>query len=157
MKKYLAILILFNSIFSASAQDTEGLRGSISSNEVNVRVGPGTEYPISWVYKQKNWPIEAIAKHQGWYKIRDIDGEEGWVYQRFFSKKRYSIIKNKNKELVNMYKKRDGKVVLFKFEPGALVLVKTCELDICRVSHNRTKGWMQRKYLVNTTNIPTED
>lgn len=144
-------------IFSASAQDTEGLYGSISSNEVNVRVGPGTQYPISWVYKQKHWPVEAVAKHQGWYKIRDIDGEEGWIYQRFFSKARYGIIKNKNKQPVNMYKKRDGKKTLFKFEPGALVRLRACELDICKVSYGRTKGWIQRKYIINTIGIPAED
>lgn len=144
-------------IFSANAQDSEGLYGSIASNEVNVRVGPGTQYPISWVYKQKHWPIEAVAKHQGWYKVRDIDGEEGWIYSRFFSKKRYAIIENKNKSPVKMYKKRDGKKVVLLFEPGALIRINSCELDICRVSHGKTKGWMLKKHLHNTVAIGSEN
>lgn len=157
MKKSLLTLVFLSMIFSASAQDTEGLYGSISASEVNVRVGPGTQYPISWVYKQKNWPIEAVAKHQGWYKIRDIDGEEGWIYQSFFSKSRYGIINNKEQQPVNMYKKRDGKKVILKFEPGSLVKIKSCELDICSVSHGKIKGWMQRKYIINTIGIKAED
>ena len=158
MKK--SIIIFFTAlIFSANvqAQDIEGLYGSIGSNEVNVRVGPGTQYPISWVYKQKHWPVEAVAKHQGWYKIRDLDGEEGWIYGRFFSKARYGIIYNETKELVNMYKKRDGKKVILQFETGALVRLRSCELDICLVSHGRTKGWMQRKYITNTVGMIQTD
>lgn len=154
MKKILLIsLLFFNLSFSALAQESESFYGSISSNTVNVRVGPGTQYPISWVYKQKHWPVEAVAKHQGWYKIRDIDGEEGWIYQRFFSKARYGIINNENKEVVNMYKKRDGKTAVVKFETGAIIKILSCELDICRVSHGRKKGWLQRKYILNTKGI----
>ena len=159
MKKSFLIFLISFMIFSNNAftQDTEGLYGSIASNEVNVRVGPGTQYPISWVYKQRNWPVEAVAKHQGWYKIRDIDGEEGWIYQRFFSKKRFGILHNKNKQIVNMYKKRDGKKIILKFEPGSLVRLLACELDICKVSYGKTKGWIQRKYIYNTVGIPAED
>jgi SH3-like domain-containing protein len=158
-KSFFAILFSLM-IFSnhVSAQDTEGLFGSIASNEVNVRVGPGTQYPISWVYKQKNWPVEAVAKHQGWYKIRDVDGEEGWIYGRFFSKTRYGIVYNpKEQTPVNMYKKRDGRRVILRFEHGSLVRLRTCELDICKVSYGKTKGWMQKKYLLNTQGIPAED
>ena len=160
MKKSFFAILFSLMIFSnhVSAQDTEGLFGSIGSNEVNVRVGPGTQYPISWVYKQKYWPVEAVAKHQGWYKIRDVDGEEGWIYGRFFSKKRYGIVYNpKEQTPVNMYKKRDGRRVILRFEHGALVRLRACELDICKVSYGKTKGWMQKKYLLNTQGIPSED
>jgi SH3-like domain-containing protein len=146
-------------IFSSNvlAQDIEGLYGSIGSSEVNVRVGPGTQYPISWVYKQKHWPVEAVAKHQGWYKIRDLDGEEGWIYGRFFSKARYGIVYSENKELVNMYKKQDGKKVILQFETGSLVRLRSCQLDICNVSYGRKKGWMQRKYITNTIGVSSKD
>lgn len=158
MKKSIFVILaaMLISLDSAKSQDLEGLHGSISSSTVNVRVGPGTQYPISWVYKQKHWPVEAVAKHQGWYKIRDIDGEEGWIYQRFFSKARYSVVYNKDKKLVNMYKKRDGKKILFQFESGAIIRVKDCELDICKVSYGRKNGWMQRRYIYNTDNINTK-
>lgn len=151
------LAIIFTPFIKAKAESFNPLYGSISSNQVNVRVGPGTQYPISWVYTYKHWPIEAVAKHQGWYKIRDIDGEEGWIYQRFFSKQRYGVIFNSENELVNMYKKTDGRKILMKFEPGSVVKMLSCQLDLCKVSYNKTKGWIQKKYIVGSDNIPAED
>ncbi|MCP4354988.1 MAG: hypothetical protein GY793_05020 [Proteobacteria bacterium] len=138
------------------AESFETFHGSISSNKVNVRVGPGTQYPISWVYTYKHWPIEAVAKHQGWYKIRDIDGEEGWIYQRFFSKTHYGIIHNSDKQLVNMYKKPDGKKIILRFESGSVVKFLGCQLDLCKVSYERTKGWIQKKYITGSEYINLE-
>jgi len=155
LKKLLFIYILFCGfcIQNSFAESFNSFYGSISSSKVNVRVGPGTNYPISWVYTHKNWPVEAVAEHQGWYKIRDIDGEEGWIYQRFFSKKKFSVIFNNNNNLVNMYKKTDGKKVLLKFESGVVVRLLKCDLDICRVSYNKTKGWVQKKFLIGAKGV----
>jgi SH3-like domain-containing protein len=125
--------------------------GSIGSKKVNVRVGPGTQYPISWVYKQKGWPIEAIAKHQGWYKIRDNDGEEGWIHGRFFSKTRYTLTESDS--IINMYKKPDGKKIIMLFEPGVPVKLLECQLSICGTSYANQKGWIERKNLHNTKDI----
>ena len=34
---------------------------SLRSEEVNMRTGPGVRYPVDWVYKRKNMPVEVIA------------------------------------------------------------------------------------------------
>ena len=31
---------------------------SLRSDEVNLRAGPGTRYPIQWVYKRRDLPVE---------------------------------------------------------------------------------------------------
>ena len=30
---------------------------SLKSDEVNVRTGPGTRYPVDWVFKRKSMPV----------------------------------------------------------------------------------------------------
>ena len=45
----------------AVAQDQEHLPlprfASLDSNEINLRAGPGTDYPILWVYQRKGLPV----------------------------------------------------------------------------------------------------
>jgi len=35
---------------------------SMRSDEVNVRAGPGTRYPVEWVFQRKNMPVEVVAE-----------------------------------------------------------------------------------------------
>ena len=44
---------------------------SLRSDEVNVRTGPGTRYPVDWVFKRKAMPVEIVAEYENWRKIRD--------------------------------------------------------------------------------------
>lgn len=55
--------------------------GALRFAAVNLRTGPGTRYPISWVYKRAGLPVEVIALFDTWYRIRDYEGSEGWVHK----------------------------------------------------------------------------
>jgi len=35
---------------------------SLRSDEVNLRIGPGETYPIVWVFKRKDMPVEIIEQ-----------------------------------------------------------------------------------------------
>ena len=61
------------------------------STPINVRVGPGTRYAISWVYVKAGTPVEIIQEFDTWRKIRDVDGSEGWVHQNLLSGKRAGL------------------------------------------------------------------
>ncbi|MFN7709352.1 MAG: SH3 domain-containing protein, partial [Holosporales bacterium] len=50
------------------------------SSEVNVRVGPGREYPVEWTYYRANLPVEIFQEYDVWRHIRDAEGTEGWVH-----------------------------------------------------------------------------
>ncbi|WP_246135531.1 SH3 domain-containing protein [Pararhodospirillum oryzae] len=54
---------------------------SLRSNEVNMRSGPGTRYPVIWIYRQRSLPVEIIAEYDNWRKVRDHEGAEGWIQQ----------------------------------------------------------------------------
>src|SRR5262245_5050819 len=61
---------------------------SLRSDEVNVRSGPGTRYPVEWVFKRKSMPVEIVAEYDIWRKIRDWQGASGWVHQSLLTGKR---------------------------------------------------------------------
>ena len=73
-----------------SAGPTEAIRfASLRAKEVNVRAGPGVRYPVDWVYKRKNMPVEVIAQFGTWRKIRDVQGAQGWIHQSMLSGARF--------------------------------------------------------------------
>ena len=84
-----AFLGLMISIMPLSAQaDDDAEKGlnlprfvSLRSELVNARSGPGSRYPIEWVYMQKRAPVEIIAEFELWRKIKDWQGSESWVHQ----------------------------------------------------------------------------
>ena len=54
---------------------------SMRTAEINLRTGPGVQYPIEWVYRRQHLPVEIIAEFRTWRKIRDWQGAQGWVHQ----------------------------------------------------------------------------
>ncbi|MEC8467343.1 MAG: SH3 domain-containing protein, partial [Pseudomonadota bacterium] len=80
MKKLLYIAISLAFVVTSQPSFTDEMDvmyGSIRQNEANVRSGPGTQYPILWIYKKFGYPVEILRKYQSWYQIRDIEGETG--------------------------------------------------------------------------------
>src|SRR6201987_6177097 len=66
---------------------------SLRSDQVNLRVGPGENYPIQWVLTRKDMPVEIVKEFENWRMIRDWQGTEGWVHERMLAGKRAVIIK----------------------------------------------------------------
>ena len=58
---------------------------ALRSDEVNLRSGPGTRYPIEWTYQRRDLPVEIVREFELWRRIRDPDGTEGWVHQSTLS------------------------------------------------------------------------
>ena len=65
---------------------------SLKTDRVNVRRGPSTEHQVIWVYARKGLPVEIIAEHERWGRVRDSDGEEGWVYHSLLAGRRTGLI-----------------------------------------------------------------
>ncbi|HEC14175.1 MAG TPA: hypothetical protein ENI72_00310, partial [Rhodospirillales bacterium] len=65
---------------------------SLRVNEVNMRTGPGVQYPIEWVYSRQYLPMEVIAEYSTWRKVRDWQGGQGWVHQSMLGGRRSFIV-----------------------------------------------------------------
>lgn len=121
---------------------------SLGKEEVFVRAGPEQKYPIKWVYMRQNYPVEIILEYGNWRKIRDIDGDEGWVFHALLSGERYGIVMAGG--IVPAYKKPSNSVssrVVAKFEPRVIVAIHECRQGWCEVETSGYRGWVERKYL----------
>ena len=51
---------------------------TLRADKVNLRRGPGTRYPIDWVFRRRHLPIRVIREYGPWRQIRTVDHVEGW-------------------------------------------------------------------------------
>jgi SH3-like domain-containing protein len=115
---------------------------SLRSDEVNVRTGPGSRYPVDWVFKRKAMPVEIVAEYENWRKIRDWQGASGWVHQSLLTGKRSFIISAKT---ASLYKTPASSAeVVAKLEPEVLGEIRSCAGDWCRVKVSGVSGWIER-------------
>ncbi|MGE5504627.1 MAG: SH3 domain-containing protein [Actinomycetota bacterium] len=144
----LAGAVLLAAAAPASAAEGSGLPlprfVSLRSDEVNLRTGPGVRYPIEWIYSRKDLPVEVIAEFEGWRKIRDWQGSEGWVLQSMLSGRRMMVVIGSPRPLRTSDADSAEPVAIV--EPGVLGRLLQCprNRDFCRVEVSQTQGWLRR-------------
>src|ERR1700689_10051 len=72
---------------------------SLRASDVHLRTGPGTRYPIDWVFTHQGMPVEITAEYEMWRRVRDAEGDEGWVHKNALSGKRFIIVTGGTHEL----------------------------------------------------------
>ena len=100
--RYISLVTFLSFAFVLTAQAEEESESglalprmvSLRSSLINARSGPGSRYPIEWVYKQKGAPVEIIAEFELWRKIKDWEGTESWVHKAMLSGRRFVKVVN---------------------------------------------------------------
>lgn len=115
---------------------------SLKRDEVNVRFGPGKQYPINWVFTRRGIPVEIIAEFDTWRKIRDHEGTEGWINAGLLNSLRTIMIQGTLRELKRTPEAKAR--VLLRAEPGVIGTLFECRDSWCRVEIEGQRGWLQR-------------
>ena len=117
---------------------------SLKSNDVNIRVGPSINYPIKLKYVFQNFPMEIIDEFDVWRKLRDHEGNIGWVHKSLIKGERYILITVKNNESSELFSRPNGKIIGLVKNKNVLEL-KSCTLNWCRVSKGSVGGWLLKE------------
>jgi SH3-like domain-containing protein len=115
---------------------------SLRSDQVNLRVGPGENYPIEWVLTRKEMPVEIVKEFENWRMIRDWQGTEGWVHERMVIAKRAVVIKGGVRALHRLPDAASEMVA--RAEPGVFAHLLECRGPWCRIEAAEISGWVQR-------------
>ncbi|MFI4947364.1 MAG: SH3 domain-containing protein [Alphaproteobacteria bacterium] len=116
---------------------------SLHSDKVNLRTGPGSQYPIEWVLTKKDLPVEIVAQFEHWRRIQTSDGTNGWVQEHMVGAKR-TVIVNQG-EVRPVYQLADpASAVLARAAPGVVARLIECHGAMCRVEADNISGWMRR-------------
>ncbi len=151
---------------SVNAAEAEGANGtatgasglpvprfvSLKPARVNLRIGPGRDYSVSWLFMKAGLPVEIIQEYDNWRRIRDADGTEGWVYQSLLSGKRTAItapwLKNDKSKMITMRRDTsDTAAVAADIEPGVVGTVRQCTGQWCRMDVGGVRGWIRQSDL----------
>jgi SH3-like domain-containing protein len=151
-RRALSILILaafmaaLPAALPAAARDQGGLPVpryvSLRSNKINLRSGPGMNFPIQWVYQRKHMPVEIIAEYDTWRKIRDWQGTVGWVHQSMVDGSRYALITGS--ERVLRQDASESSPPAARLMPGVIPELLNCQGLWCRLYIDGYKGWLKR-------------
>lgn len=119
---------------------------SLKSSKVFTRKGPGKRFPIEWIYQRKDLPVEIVQEFDTWRKIKDESGAESWVHQSLLSGKRTAI--SVVDPYARLFKKSDeDSRIIGLVEQGAIVEIRGCLEEWCKVDVLNYDGWITKKDL----------
>jgi len=122
---------------------------SLKAARVNVRVGPGEDYKVAWVFTRPGLPIEVIQEFDNWRRIRDSDGTVGWVFQSLLSGKRTAVVApwQTGEPLPVRDDATSDATITAYLEPGVMGTIDRCRDNWCRISGNGYSGWISQDRL----------
>jgi SH3-like domain-containing protein len=121
---------------------------TLKSNKVNVRRGPSSEYPVAWVYQRKGYPVEITAEFENWRRIRDVDGQEGWILMQMLSGKRFAVVASGKVKHVALYDDKGAESnVVAKLSTGVMSAIEDCDGRWCKFSTSDYEGYILQTQL----------
>jgi SH3-like domain-containing protein len=120
---------------------------ALKTDDTNMRKGPGQRYPIEWVYKRHDLPMEVERQYDVWRYVRDPDGVEGWVHQVTLSDRRTFMIQEKDATLRSDANDTSSAVAVLKV--GVIGRLRECDQGStwCKVQVGGYKGYLPRNQL----------
>lgn len=117
---------------------------SLRSDEVNLRSGPGTRYPVDWVYRRRELPVEIEREFEVWRLIRDQDGVKGWVHQATLAGRRSFVVQGTERVLRSAA--ADDAPAVARLKPGVVGRIRDCETGKpwCEMQVGEYRGWLKR-------------
>jgi SH3-like domain-containing protein len=92
MRAMKRILLFFSCLVFLLSGESAAERLSVVANESNIRSGPSKDHQILWS-AGKYYPVDVIEKSGSWYKIKDFEGDQGWIHKSLLEKVPTVIVK----------------------------------------------------------------
>jgi len=113
------------------------------TNEAYLREGPGYAYRVLWVYRHKGMPFRETAGYDIWRRVATPDGAVGWMSMEMLSDARTVLVTGKGRAQIRKDTNPDAKVVGLA-DAGAVLKLKTCREEFCRVTSSEVDGWIPK-------------
>ena len=135
-KKIVFFILIF---FCNIAVGNENYYLMLKNSKVNVRMGPGLDYPVKFIYKKKYLPVKIIDKKENFRKVIDHKKNSGWIHISQL-KKVNSVIVLSNRILFK--KPTFNSKPIANIESGKLFVLEKCKKNWCEVSSQNYSGWI---------------
>jgi len=108
---------------------------------VNMRVGPGEDYAIRFVYHRQHLPVKVLRLYQGWYLVEDPEGARGWIMMRFLNKTRSGLVRG-TEPLELRAAPGQGAPVQWRLSPGVVGKLGACKDGWCQMDVEQHVGYV---------------
>jgi SH3-like domain-containing protein len=144
MMRFLAALLALAFVASplAAADREVPYWASIRAPKLNMRAGPGRDFPIEWVYKRAGLPVKVIRVHEGWRLVRDPDGAEGWMTANLLSPDRSALVIGHGLAAMRAGP-GDGERLRWRLEPGVVGRLGDCDEGWCEFDVAGHRGFVK--------------
>tara|TARA_Y100000590_G_scaffold343743_1_gene392879 strand:+ start:4033 stop:4536 length:504 start_codon:yes stop_codon:yes gene_type:complete len=115
-------------------------------NKANVRSGPGKKYPILWQFRKARLPIEIIGEYDSHFKIRYLDGDQGWLHKRLIDKKERWAMIQPTSQVLRSKPDINSKPILVA-EPGVIGKIQICREKWCKLEIKKMSGWIPKNFI----------
>ncbi|MEW5733219.1 MAG: SH3 domain-containing protein [Thermodesulfobacteriota bacterium] len=130
------VLVFLSSVRPAPAAE----RMAVNVHEANVRAEPGTDKPTLWKL-EKYYPVLVTEKKDGWVRVRDFEGDEGWIYAKLL-KKMATVVVSVDRAVIRSGPGKTYRIVI-RAERGVPFLVLKRQGHWIQVRHEAGhKGWI---------------
>lgn len=133
------ILIIITALLTALSSRGAAEILSVTSRLANVRSGPGGGNESLWQVLRFT-PFEVLGRSGAWARVRDYDGDEGWVHGSVLSKVRAVAVKT---EKANLRESPGGEITWVLDRGYPMKLVKA-EGGWLQVTDGETTGWLHK-------------
>jgi SH3-like domain-containing protein len=121
---------------------------SLRSDQVNMRVGPNTTFPIEWTFQRRDLPVMIVGEFQVWRRVRDADGAEGWVHQSTLAGRRTVLVRPPaaTPEITLRRRAEDSAPAVARLRGGVIARIRECESGSawCEVQVATHRGYLRR-------------
>ena len=118
---------------------------TLKFNEVNMRAGPGREYPVLWSYSKTGLPLLVEAEFGVWRKVVDQEGTTGWMRGSVLSLRRMALVTDGSAKIYDSANENSNVIAIA--ERDALLELQACPSSMCKVAKDDVRGWMKRDAL----------
>jgi SH3-like domain-containing protein len=140
-----------------AAQDRElPYWASLRYEQVNMRVGPSGEYPVTWVYQRKGLPVKVVRLREGWRLVEDHEGTQGWIASSQLDPARGGLVIGTGPAEVRS-EPGEGGAIKWRAQPGVVAAMKPCRAGWCEVDIAGRKGWISAARLWGSDVLPGDE
>ncbi len=118
---------------------------TLKSSKVNMRLGPGSHYPVKWVYRQKGLPLKVTREHHVWREVTDHHGEKGWMHLSTLTLQHSGVVLSEQAEIRTSNIENSRVVAIAK--KGVMLKLVGCEVDYCQIRTRKIRGWIKKNVL----------
>lgn len=145
MQKIIIFLFLIFFNFSETVRAKDEYFLTLRYDKVNLRQGPGKDYPIKIFYKKKFLPVLIQDTSDNFRKVKDHENNSGWIHVSQLTKKKAAIVTGRDLIMFKNSTIYSNPVVILK--EGRLVKIDKCKNDWCKVRSGKFKGWVKNSNL----------